>query len=341
MLVQFGYVYVRRLIMPRAYQCTLGHTTYRFSDLKMLLAKATPARSGDELAGIAATERGGARRAQMALADVPLKHFLDGPVDPVRSRTKSPASSVDSHDAAAFAPVAHLTVGEFRDWLLDASSHGGTADRPGSRHHAGDGRRGFQDHARCRIWSSWPRKCRVVTRFRTTIGLAGPALHSPPAQSSHRRPEGHRRQHPRRPLLRQRRRGDRHQSGHRQSAHRRNAAAHAGPHPRALRDPDADLRAGACHHADGGDAARCAGRSRVPVDRRHRGRQSLLRRESRDARRGRAQAARELRADAGENVMYFETGQGSALSANAHHGVDQQTCEARAYAVARRYRRCW
>ena len=44
------------------------------------------------------------------------------------------------------------------------------------------------------------------------------------------------------------------------------------------------------------------------------------------------------RGTVGNNVMYFETGQGSALSANAHHGVDQQTCEARAYAVARRYR---
>jgi ethanolamine ammonia-lyase large subunit len=50
-------------------------------------------------------------------------------------------------------------------------------------------------------------------------------------------------------------------------------------------------------------------------------------------------AALELkRGTVGDNVMYFETGQGSALSANAHHGLDQQTCEARAYAVARRYR---
>ena len=105
-----------------------------------------------------------------------------------------------------------------------------------------------------------------------------------------------------------------------------------------LRDPDAVLRAGPRHDDDRGDRARRAGRPGVPVDRRHRGGEPQLSAStSRLLARGRAAALALKRGTVGDNVMYFETGQGSALSANAHHGVDQQTCEARAYAVARHF----
>src|ERR1700681_1997085 len=85
--------------------------------LRELLAKASPARSGDELAGLAAASAEERVRAQMKLADVPLKSFLLEPVIPYEEDAVT-RLICDSHDAAAFAPVAHLTVGEFRDWLL-------------------------------------------------------------------------------------------------------------------------------------------------------------------------------------------------------------------------------
>ena len=104
------------------------------------------------------------------------------------------------------------------------------------------------------------------------------------------------------------------------------------------RHPHAKLRAGACHHDARSDRQGRAGRSGVPIDRRHRGGQQELRHRSRLAREARDAALSLRRGTVGDNVMYFETGQGSALSANAHHGVDQQTLEARAYAVARAFK---
>ena len=101
--------------------------------------------------------------------------------------------------------------------------------------------------------------------------------------------------------------------------------------------PDPVLRADPRHHQHRGDQSRRAGRSRVPVDRRDRGGQCQLRRQSQDATGRPRRGAGLQRGTVGNNVMYFETGQGSALSANAHHGVDQQTLEARAYAVARKF----
>src|ERR1700674_2019823 len=100
------------------YSCTDGEHRYRFPDLKTLLAKAAPARSGDRLAGLAAGSEEERGAAQMALSDAPLRTFLDGAVVPSES-DEVPRLILDSHDAAAFAPVAHLTVGDFRDWLLD------------------------------------------------------------------------------------------------------------------------------------------------------------------------------------------------------------------------------
>src|SRR5262245_39603105 len=93
---------------------------YRFADLKELLAKATPLRSGDVLAGIAAASDEERMAARMALADVPLKRFLTEAVIPYEQDDVT-RLILDSHDAAAFAPISHLTVGDFRDWLLSAN----------------------------------------------------------------------------------------------------------------------------------------------------------------------------------------------------------------------------
>src|SRR5947199_9714187 len=93
-------------------------------NLRLLLAKASPARSGDELAGIAAASAEERVRAQMALADVPLKAFLAEPLIPYE-QDEVTRLICDSHDAAAFGPVAHLAVGDFRDWLLSEEANAG------------------------------------------------------------------------------------------------------------------------------------------------------------------------------------------------------------------------
>src|SRR5262245_48923899 len=100
-----------------AYSYTAGARSYRFGDLKELMAKASPERSGDRLAGIAARDGEERVAAQMALADVPLKAFLGEALIPYEDDEVT-RLIIDGHEAAAFAPVAHLTVGDFRNWLL-------------------------------------------------------------------------------------------------------------------------------------------------------------------------------------------------------------------------------
>ncbi len=95
----------------------IGGTRYAFPDLKTLLAKASPARSGDRLAGVCAASAEERVAAQMALADVPLARFLDEAVVPYEDDEVT-RLIIDTHDSGAFAPIAHLTVGGFRDWLL-------------------------------------------------------------------------------------------------------------------------------------------------------------------------------------------------------------------------------
>ena len=96
---------------------TMDGCTYRFDDLKTLLAKATPMRSGDVLAGVAAESEMERVAARYALADLPLKHFLREAVIPYEQDDVT-RLIYDTHDASAFAPVSHLTVGELREWLL-------------------------------------------------------------------------------------------------------------------------------------------------------------------------------------------------------------------------------
>src|SRR5512133_951429 len=103
-----------------SHTATVGGFRHHFPDLRSLLAKASPARSGDCLAGVAAASEHERMAARLALADLPLRHFLGEAVVPYEADEVT-RLIVDTHDAAAFAPVASLTVGELRDWLLAAS----------------------------------------------------------------------------------------------------------------------------------------------------------------------------------------------------------------------------
>lgn len=302
-------------------------------NLRELLAKASPARSGDQLAGVAARTAEERARAQMTLADVPLKRFLAEPIVPYESDGVT-RLICDTHDQAAFAPISHLTVGEFRDWLLSEQA---TAERLSSLT-AGltpEMVAAVSKMMRLQDLVTAGAKRRVVTRFRSTIGLPG-------------------------------RLATRLQPNHPTDDLKGIAASILD----GLSYGNGDAVIGVNPASD--NVAACvallrmldtireryaiptqicvlahvttqmeAMRRGAPVDLVF---QSIAGTQAANASFGITLAMLDeahqaaLALGRGEYVMYFETGQGSALSANAHHGVDQQTCEARAYAVARRYR---
>jgi len=300
--------------------------------MPVLLAKASPARSGDQLAGIAAANAEERARAQITLADVPLKAFLADPIIPYE-QDEVTRLICDSHDAAAFAPVSHLTVGEFRDWLLSDQATTGrlTALAPGL---IPEMAAAVSKIMRLQDLVTVGAKCRVVTRFRSTIGLPGRI-------STRLQPN-----HPTDDL-----KGIAASILDGLSYGNGDAVIGVNPATDSLATVEAllhmldrireryEIPTQICVLAHVTTQMRALARG-APVDLVF---QSIAGTEAANRSFGVSlamldeahQAAREL--GRGENVMYFETGQGSALSANAHHGVDQQTCEARAYAVARRY----
>ncbi|QNM95756.1 ethanolamine ammonia-lyase subunit EutB [Chitinimonas koreensis] len=319
--------------MPFA--CTLGATRHVFADLKDLLAKASPARSGDALAGVAAHSAEQRMAARWALADLPLRHFLAETPIPYESDEVT-RLIVDGHDAAAFAPLAALTVGEFREWLLheDTDSAVLAAVAPGITPEMAAG---VSKLMRNQDLIAVARKCRVVTAFRDTIGLPGRL--SVRLQPNHPTDDA---------------RGiaasmlDGLMYGVGDAVIGINPASDSVPALTALwRLLDEVIARHAIPtqscvltHVTQQIRAIEAG---APVDLVF---QSVAGTEAANAGFGISlalldearQAALSLgRGTVGDNVMYFETGQGSALSAGAHHGVDQQTCEARAYAVARHF----
>ena len=154
-----------------SYQSTIGNAVYHFDDLKTLLAKASPARSGDDLAGISARSAEERVAAQIALSDIPLKTFLSESVVPYESDEVT-RLILDQHDRAAFAPVAHLTVGDFRDWLLSEHATGEilAALAPGLTPEIAAA---VSKIMRLQDLVTVAAKIRVVTRFRNTLGLAG------------------------------------------------------------------------------------------------------------------------------------------------------------------------
>lgn len=316
-----------------AFTCTVGASRHVFADLRTLLAKASPARSGDALAGIAAASEEERMAARMALADVPLTHFLSEALIPYEDDEVT-RLIVDGHDAQAFSAIAALTVGDFRNWLLRHETDEAVLARvaPGITPEMAAA---VSKLMRNQDLVAVARKCRVVTRFRGTIGLAG-------------------------------RLAVRLQPNHPTDDPRGIAAsiidgllygcgdATIGVNPvsdnlgaivtllKLIDDVRAryDVPTQSCVLTHVTNTLRAIELG-APVD--------LVFQSVAGSQRaneafgislallGEArQAALALnRGTVGHNVMYFETGQGSALSANAHHGVDQQTMEARAYGVAR------
>ncbi|ODN72234.1 ethanolamine ammonia-lyase subunit EutB [Methylobrevis pamukkalensis] len=317
------------------YRSSAGRQTWVFSDLRELMAKATPPRSGDMLAGIAAGSAEENVAAKMCLADVPLKAFLTEALVPYETDEVT-RLIIDSHDDRAFAPVSHLTVGAFRDFLLSETTTTEvlTALGPGL---TPEMVAAVSKLMRNQDLILVAKKCRIVTRFRNTIGLPGTmAVRLQPNHPTDDR------------------------------------AGVAASVVDGLMYGCGDAVIGINPASDSvetmGDLARLfdeiIGRFDIPtqscvlthvttsVRLIEKGApidlvfQSIAGTEGANRsfgidlavlKEGREAALSLKRGTLGDNVMYFETGQGSALSANAHHGVDQQTLEARAYAVARAY----
>jgi ethanolamine ammonia-lyase large subunit len=319
-----------------AYATTIAKHSYSFPDLKTLLAKASPARSGDSLAGVAADDDEERAGAQMALADVPLATFLEDLVVPYE-QDEVTRLIIDGHDAAAFAPVSHLTVGDFRNWLLSdaADEQSLAALAPGL---TPEMVAGVSKIMRVQDLILVGQKCRVVTRFRNTIGLEGRL--STRLQPNHPTddPAG---------IAASMLDGLLYASG--DAVLGINPATDSVAHVTTLLQMLDEIiqryaipsQSCVLTHVTNTMEAIVRG---APVDLVF---QSIAGTEAANASFGvnlalleeAHQAAIALkRGTLGDNVMYFETGQGSALSANAHHGVDQQTCEGRAYAVARKFR---
>jgi ethanolamine ammonia-lyase large subunit len=317
------------------YGHVIGATRYRFADLRTLLARASPARSGDALAGVAAESASERVAAQSALAEVPLAAFLEEPVVPYEADEVT-RLILETHDAGAFAPVGGMCVGEFRDFLLSPAASetvlaglaaGITPEMAAA----------VSKIMRLQDLVAVAAKCRVVTRLRNTIGLAG-------------------------------RLSVRLQPNHPTDDPQGIAASvldglllGAGDAVIGI-NPATDSIAATIRLLEMLDTIRTryaiptqscvlahvtttmrAMEMGAPVDlvfqsiggtealNRSFGVSLALLGEAREA------ALALGRGTIGDNVMYFETGQGSALSAEAHHGCDQQTIEARAYAVARAF----
>ncbi|GGJ98653.1 ethanolamine ammonia-lyase subunit EutB [Pseudomonas matsuisoli] len=315
---------------------TVGGQIYRFADLKEVMAKASPARSGDFLAEIAANSDAERVAAQMALANIPLKHFLDEAVIPYEADEVT-RLILDTHDADAFAPVAHLTVGGFRDWLLGDDAHEVSlkALAPGL---TPEMVAAVSKIMRIQDLVLVANKVRVESRFRNTIGLRG--------RMSTRLQPNHPTDDP---------------AGI--AASILDGLLYGNGDAVIGINPATDSTSGICELLKMLDAI--VQRYEIPtqscvlthvttsVEAINRGApvdlvfQSIAGTEAANAsfgislallQEGYEAGLSQKRGTVGENLMYFETGQGSALSANAHHGVDQQTCETRAYAVARRFK---
>jgi ethanolamine ammonia-lyase large subunit len=317
------------------YRHTIDATSYVFDDLRDLLAKATPPRSGDRLAGIAADSAKQMMAARMALSDVPLVQFLNETVIPYEDDEVT-RLIVDEHDMSAFGPLASLSVGAFRDWLLSDAATTDTLKNV-SRGITAEMAAAVSKLMRNQDLILVARKCEVMTAFRNTIGLRG--------RMSVRLQPNHPFDDPggiTASIL------DGILLGSGDACIGINPASDdpvvIGALVRLLDDIINRLQipTQGCVLAHVTTTLRLIDKG-APVDlvfQSIAGTQAANRSFGVDLAmlRQAHQAGRLLRrGSVGDNVMYFETGQGSALSANGHHGVDQQTCEARAYAVARAF----
>ena len=318
------------------YSATIGTRRYVFADLKTLLAKASPLRSGDQLAGVAAATGEERVAAQYALADLPLAAFLNESVVPYETDEVT-RLIMDTHDRTAFAPVSHLTVGGFRDWLLsdDTTTAVLSALAPGITPEMAAAVSKISRQQDLIVMAA---KCSVVTAFRNTLGL--PDRLSVRLQPNHPTDDA---------------RGiaasifDGLLLGAGDAVIGINPATDSPDNTHALLvmldevRTKLDIPTQSCVLAHVTTTLDLIGKG-APVDlvfqsiagtqaaNKSFGINLALLKEARDA------ALSLRRGTVGDNVMYFETGQGSALSANAHHGADQQTLEARSYAVARAFK---
>jgi ethanolamine ammonia-lyase large subunit len=318
-----------------SYKATVGNLTYQFNDLKTLMGKASPLRSGDMLAGVASDRMDERVAAQMALADVPLKRFLSEVVVPYEEDDVT-RLIIDSHDAKTFLPISHFTVGELRDWML-------------SDYATADTLKGIANGVTPEMFAAVSKlmrnqdliaaavKCEVVTRFRNTIGLKGRL--STRLQPNHPTDDA-------KGIAASIIDGLLYGSG--------DAVIGINPATDNLASTDTllhlindlrekfDIPTQSCVLSHITTTLELIRRN-APVDlvfqsiggtqktNESFGINISMLKEAYDA------SLALKRGTIGNNVMYFETGQGSALSANAHHGVDQQTIEARAYAVAKKF----
>ncbi|MDB5655208.1 MAG: Ethanolamine ammonia-lyase heavy chain, partial [Tardiphaga sp.] len=318
------------------YRHAIGTQTYVFADLRDLMAKATPPRSGDRLAGVAAETAEQMIAARMALAEVPLARFLQEMVVPYEDDEVT-RLIIDSHDAIAFKPIAALTVGSFRDWLMS------DAATPAVLQNLAPGITPEMAAAVSKLMRNQElilvaKKCEIITRFRNTIGQRG-------RMSVRLQPN-----HPFDDV-----RGvtasvlDGLMLGAGDACIGINPAsddpAVLGGLVRLFDEVITKLQipTQSCVLAHVTTTLDLINQG-FPIDlvfqsiagtqaaNRSFGIDLAILKEAHDA------GLSLKRGTVGDNVMYFETGQGSALSANAHHGVDQQTLEARAYAVARAFK---
>lgn len=318
-----------------AYKTLIGHQHYVFNDLKTLMAKATPLRSGDQLAGVAAENATERVAAQMALADVPLKQFLTEVLIDYE-QDEITRLIIDEHRSDLFAPISHFSVGDFRNWLLseDATTQklqqlalGLTPEMVAA----------VSKIMRNQDLILVASKCEVITQFRNTIGLKGHL-------STRLQPN-----HPTDDLL-----GI--SASILDGLMYGNGDAVIGINPatdnlqnlsellklldHVIQEHHIPTQSCVLTHISSGIQL---AEKNVPIDLMF---QSIAGTQRANEgfginlellREGYEATLALKRGTVGQNVMYFETGQGSALSSNAHHGVDQQTLEVRAYAVARKF----
>jgi ethanolamine ammonia-lyase large subunit len=318
------------------FKFTVRNIVYRFQDLKTLLAKASPYRTGDVLAGVCAESYEERVAAQIALADVPLRMFLNEVIIPYE-QDEVTRLIIDSHDVNAFALISSLTVGEFRDWLLSDETDTATLKKievgitP-------EMAAAVSKLMRNQDLIAVAKKCEVVTKFRNTIGLKG--HFSTRLQPNHPTDDL-------KGIAASMIDGLLYGSG--DAVIGINPATDSPAVVQNLLElidnvrQQFDIPSQSCVLSHITSTLELINKG-APVDLCF---QSIGGTEKTNTSFGinlalldeAYQATLSLnRGTIGNNVMYFETGQGSALSANANHGVDQQTCETRAYAIARKYK---
>ena len=314
------------------YSLSVNGKHFSFANLRILMAKATPRRTADELAGLAADSEVERAVAQLILAEVPLRRFIE---EPLLAPEHDEVSRLilEQHDPQAFAPVAGLTVGEFRDWLLgdngdlSALAPGLTPEMVAA----------VSKIMRNQDLIAVARRCRVVSQFRNTLGL--------PGRLATRLQPNHPTDDPR-GIAASILDGLMYGSGdavigiNPATDNLDNVHTLLNLLDEVIRRHDIPTQACVLSHVTTSMALMQRG---APIDLVF---QSIAGTEAANSsfgidlamlREAKAMAESLNRGSVGNQVMYFETGQGSALSANAHHGIDAQTCEARAYAVAREF----